>query len=184
MSIIKIVDCNSSALFLSSNTCNRPFWTGPNPLICFKARLSAKPLIWKRLFILTQIKPICTARVSHLVPFLKWEFVELGNGLFTMPRNLHCKCAFTRYVRYVTHLSRIYTNGFVRTPTPILPLVKEYNFSKKPLASYASVFRGASFSSLPTNACSTEDSIPFPCLANHIVLSKFWKVDLDRKVIW
>ena len=50
-------------------------------------------------------------------------------------------------------------------------------------ASYAGVFRGARFSSVPTNACSTEDSIPFPCLANHIVLSKFWKVDLDRKVI-
>ena len=52
------------------------------------------------------------------------------------------------------------------------------------LASHAGVFRGARFSSLPTNACSTEDNIPFPGLANHIVLSKFWKVDLDRKVIW
>ena len=51
------------------------------------------------------------------------------------------------------------------------------------LAYHAGVFRGARFSSLSTNACSTEDSIPFPCLANHIVLSKFWKVDLDRKVI-
>ena len=53
----------------------------------------------------------------------------------------------------------------------------------KQLASHAGVFRGAHFLSLPTNACSTEDNIPFPCLANHIVLSKFWKVDLDRKVI-
>ena len=35
-----------------------------------------------------QIKPICTAKVLHLAPFLKWEFVELGNGLFIMPRNL------------------------------------------------------------------------------------------------
>ena len=51
-------------------------------------------------------------------------------------------------------------------------------------ASQAGVFREARFSSLPTNACSTEDNIPFPCLANHIVLSKFWKVNLDRKVIW
>ena len=51
------------------------------------------------------------------------------------------------------------------------------------LASHAGVFRRARISSLPTNACSTEDNIPFPCLANHIVLSKFWKVDLDRKVI-
>ena len=32
----------------------------------------------------------------------------------------------------------------------------------KPLASHAGVFRGARFSSLPTNACSTENNIPFP----------------------
>ena len=51
------------------------------------------------------------------------------------------------------------------------------------LASHAGVFRGARFSSLPTNACSTNDNIPFPSLANHIMLSKFWKVNLDRKVI-
>ena len=51
------------------------------------------------------------------------------------------------------------------------------------LASHAGVFRGVRFSSLPTNACSSEDNIPFPSLANHIVLSKFFKVDLDRKVI-
>ena len=50
------------------------------------------------------------------------------------------------------------------------------------LASHAGVFWGARISSLPTNACSTEDNIPFPRLANHVVLSKFWKVDLDRKV--
>ena len=30
------------------------------------------------------------------------------------------------------------------------------------LASHASVFRGTRFSSLPKNACSTEDNIPFP----------------------
>ena len=52
------------------------------------------------------------------------------------------------------------------------------------VASHAGVFRGARFSSLPTNACSTEGNIPFPYLANQMLLSKFWKVDLDRKVIW
>ena len=31
-----------------------------------------------------------------------------------------------------------------------------------PVASHAGVFSGARFSSLPTNACSTEDNIPFP----------------------
>ena len=51
------------------------------------------------------------------------------------------------------------------------------------LAFHAGVFRGARFSSLPTNAYSTKDNIPFPSLANHIVLSKFCKVNLDRKVI-
>ena len=56
-------------------------------------------------------------------------------------------------------------------------------FSGHAIASHAGVFRGARISSLPTNACSTENNIPFPSLANHIVLSKFWKVDLDRKVI-
>ena len=30
------------------------------------------------------------------------------------------------------------------------------------LASHAGIFRGARFSSLPTNACSTENNIPFP----------------------
>ena len=50
------------------------------------------------------------------------------------------------------------------------------------VASHAGVFRGACFSSLPTNACSTEDKIPFPSLANHTVLTKFWEVDLYRRV--
>ena len=50
------------------------------------------------------------------------------------------------------------------------------------LASHVGVFRGARISSLPTKACLTQNSIPFPSLANHIVPSKFWKVDLDRKV--
>ena len=44
------------------------------------------------------------------------------------------------------------------------------------------LFRGAHISSLPTNACSTENEILFPHLANHIVPSKFWKVDLDCRV--
>ena len=50
------------------------------------------------------------------------------------------------------------------------------------VASHAGVFRGVRISSVPTNACSTENNIPFPSLANHIVPSKFWKVDFDRRV--
>ena len=57
-------------------------------------------------------------------------------------------------------------------------------FCAAEIASYAGAFRGVRLSSLPTNACSTEHNIPFPSLANHIVLSKFWKVDHDRRVIW
>ena len=52
------------------------------------------------------------------------------------------------------------------------------------VASYAGVFRGTRISSLLTNACSTEDNIPFPRLANHVVLSKYRKADLDRRSAW
>ena len=58
----------------------------------------------------------------------------------------------------------------------------EKTLAHSELASHAGVFREARISSLPTNAYSTEDNIPFPRLANHVVLSKFWKVDLDRRV--
>ena len=50
------------------------------------------------------------------------------------------------------------------------------------VASHAGVSRGARTLPLPINACSTENDIPFPNLANHIVPTKFWKVDLDRRV--
>ena len=36
------------------------------------------------------------------------------------------------------------------------------NENGKKVASHAGVFRGARFSSLPTNACSAENNIPFP----------------------
>ena len=49
--------------------------------LCFKERLSAKPLIWEWFFNIMQIK------LSHfhkkgfaLASFWKWEFLELGNG--------------------------------------------------------------------------------------------------------
>ena len=49
--------------------------------LTFKARLSAKPLIWKWFLIMMQIKLIFTTKVSHLTSFWKWDFLELGNGL-------------------------------------------------------------------------------------------------------
>ena len=51
--------------------------------LTFKARLSAKPLIWKWFLIMMQIKLIFTTKVSHLASFWEWDFLELGNGLFT-----------------------------------------------------------------------------------------------------
>ena len=79
-----------------------------------------------------------------------------------------------------THLREIFygTLIFQQSQEPI----KSIWSSPDKVASHAGVFTGACISSLPTNACSTEDNIPFPRLANHVVLSKFWKVDLDRKV--
>ena len=56
------------------------FWVPKN--LTFKARLTAKPLIWKWFLIMMQIKLIFTTKVSHLASFWKWEFLELGNDLF------------------------------------------------------------------------------------------------------
>ena len=44
------------------------------------------------------------------------------------------------------------------------PGVIIFNKALGQVASHAGVFRGARISSLPTNACSTEDNIPFPLL--------------------
>ena len=57
----------------------------------------------------------------------------------------------------------------------------EFIPTKRRLTSHAGVFREAQISSLPTNSCSTENNIPFPSLANHIVSSKFWNFELDRR---
>ena len=59
---------------------NRPFPSSEN--LTFKVRLSPKPLIWKWFLIMMQIKLIFTTKVSHLASFWKWDFLELGNGLF------------------------------------------------------------------------------------------------------
>ena len=49
--------------------------------LCFKAKLSAKPLILKWFFyILMQIKLIFRRKVFHLASLWKREFLELGNG--------------------------------------------------------------------------------------------------------
>ena len=63
----------------------RTYWYSHHnnrPNLCFKAKLSAKPLIWKWSFILMQMKPIIARKVLHLASVWKWEFLELGNCLF------------------------------------------------------------------------------------------------------
>ena len=52
--------------------------------LSFKARLSAKLLIWKLLFILMQKKLIYKRKVLHSASFWKWEFLELGNSLLSL----------------------------------------------------------------------------------------------------
>ena len=59
------------------------FWVSRG--LCFKARLlSAKPLIWKRLFSCANVNETRYLKnVLHLASFWKWGFLELGNGPFT-----------------------------------------------------------------------------------------------------
>ena len=78
----------------SSSFQNRPFPVTPS--LCFKARLRAKPLIWKGFFILMQKN--LTRKVLHLASFWKWDFLELGNVLFNsklhsriLRKRLQCK---------------------------------------------------------------------------------------------
>ena len=52
------------------------------PSLCFKVRLSEKPLIWKRFFILMSIKLVLTRKVLHLAMFGKCKVAEIGNGPF------------------------------------------------------------------------------------------------------
>ena len=67
--------------------------------LCFKARPSSKPLIWKLLFILTQIKLELTTKKFHFVSFLKWGFFKLGNGLLNylaVEEQLSTCCSFEK----------------------------------------------------------------------------------------
>ena len=67
--------------------------------LCFKARLSTKPLIWKRFFILMQMKLILATKVFalslvfkvRLLETRKWPFSlsYLGSPLFNPSRSTH-----------------------------------------------------------------------------------------------
>ena len=64
--------------------------------LTLKLRLSAKLLIWKWFLIMMQIKLIFTTKVSHLASFWKWDFLELGNGLFESMANVSNSETITR----------------------------------------------------------------------------------------
>ena len=83
----------SACLCLHEREKNRSFPSYPS--LCFKARVSAKPLIWKLFYIFMQTKLIFTKKVSHFASFWKWEFLELGNSLFLL---------FCRLLGHVTPL--------------------------------------------------------------------------------
>ena len=57
------------------------------PSLCFKTRLSAKPLIWTCFFILLQVKFIYSRKVLHFDSFRKWELLELRNEQLLMLNN-------------------------------------------------------------------------------------------------
>ena len=75
--------CHFVAWYYIWQPANQPwkghFWVASR--LCFKARLSTRPLIWKWFFILMKIKLIFTTKVLQLAWFWKWEFLELAKGL-------------------------------------------------------------------------------------------------------
>ena len=79
--------------------------------LCFKARPSSKPLIWKLLFILTQIKLELTTKNFHLVSFLKWGFFKLGNGLLNylaVEEQLSTCCSFEKKKTFFISIFHIF----------------------------------------------------------------------------
>ena len=69
-----------------------------------------------------------------------------------------------------------------RSRSTLVPIIPPSRFSRVPQSPLSPGKACGGGRSLPSNACSSENNIPFPSLANHIVLSKFWKVDHDRRV--
>ena len=60
-----------------------------SPSLCFKASVSAKQVIWKRVFILMKMKLIITKRLL-LASFWKLRFLELGSGLLSNELMMSC----------------------------------------------------------------------------------------------
>ena len=62
---------------------NRPLPWCSKPLFQSEARCEAIDVKWSIIYILMQIKLLFTRKVLHLPSFWKWEFLELGNSLFS-----------------------------------------------------------------------------------------------------
>ena len=70
--------------------------------LTFKTRLSAKLLLWKWVLFASQSKIIFISMASHLASLWKWDFLELGNGLFNTVkynaiRNTALQCNVIQY---------------------------------------------------------------------------------------
>ena len=77
------------------------------PSLCFKARLSVKPLICRSCFILMQMNLIFTRNILHVALFWQWEFLALGNCLLIWAV-FSCSEAIKQEVYIVTRASGSY----------------------------------------------------------------------------
>ena len=119
---------------------------------------------------------ICPLMQEHFLwPLLKHSSLHCSQIRVLGCRGITTETVILFFGKSQEHLTDQLCTGSLHSPT--------FTFCPS-LASHAGVFRGSRISSLPTNAYSTKDNIPFLRLANHAVLSKFWKVDLDRRVTW
>ena len=114
---------------VSWRTTMRPIGLFPvPPFLCIKTRLSVQPLIWKRFFILMQIKLIFTRKVVHLASFSKWGFLELRSGL------LQCDYNNRGQFNYTIHPVRC---NFFKSLKVRLPLSKMFLKSSISFTNYA-----------------------------------------------
>ena len=73
--------------------------------LCFKEKLSAKPVKWKLFFILMQIKHIITRKVLHLASYWKWGLLEIEMAYFMLFSSKCCWQIF-RYFKSNTAINK------------------------------------------------------------------------------
>ena len=125
-------------------------------------RPSAQPFLWKWVVIEWEWKIISISKAVHWTSFWYRGPGELGNGLFLLPpQGLRPEGEIPR--RHSSN-SRVYQAKYLQMKYTVIQSQKRSRFAwtAAAITSHACVFRGARFSSFPTNACSTENNIPFP----------------------